>query len=184
MSIKIINHKDISRVIINEPKTYNSLSFKNLTDLIKVMKDRGISSKNAFKLLRGQNIPYTGYEGRMEKRLKDAQKFARDRNEIVNRNYFYPKLDFKKVVREYKNKKLNVPEPVETPVEEPKKPLINFDNIKNIFGKAPIQTPPLPNTPMPMVQTARADVNPNTNLTRSQEALLSPEEKVIASRTT
>ena len=31
------------------------------------MKDRGISSKNAFKLLRGQNIPYTGYEGRMGK---------------------------------------------------------------------------------------------------------------------
>ena len=119
----------------------------------------------------------------MEKRLKDAQKFARDRNEIVNRNYFYPKLDFKKVVREYKNKKLNVPEPVETPVEEPKEPLINFDNIKNIFGEAPIQTPPLPNTPMPRVQTARANINPNTNLTRTETALLSPEEQVIASRT-
>ena len=36
---------------------------------------------------------------------------------------------------------------------------------------------------MPIVQTARANVNPNTNLTRNQEALLSPEEKVIASRT-
>ena len=47
-----------------------------------------------------------------------------------------------------------------------------------------IQTPPLPNTPMPMVQTARANVNPNTNLTATLEALLSPEEKVIASRTT
>ena len=38
MGIKIINHKDISRIIMDEPKTYNSLSFKNLTDLIKVMK--------------------------------------------------------------------------------------------------------------------------------------------------
>ena len=47
---------------------------------------------------------------------------------------------------------------------------------------ADIQTPPLPNMAMPMVQTARANVNPNTNLTRSQEALLSPEEKIIASR--
>ena len=45
-----------------------------------------------------------------------------------------------------------------------------------------IQTPPLPNMAMPVVQTARADVNPNTNLTRTQEALLSPEEKIIASR--
>ena len=38
MGIKIINQKDISRIIMDEPKTYNSLSFKNLTDLIKVMK--------------------------------------------------------------------------------------------------------------------------------------------------
>ena len=47
---------------------------------------------------------------------------------------------------------------------------------------ANIQTPPLGSTPMPIVQTARADVNPNTNLTRTQEALLSPTEKVIAGR--
>ena len=39
MNIKVINfQKDISRVIINEPKTYNSLSTKNLNDLIKVLK--------------------------------------------------------------------------------------------------------------------------------------------------
>ena len=39
MNIKIINHgKDISRVIINDPKTYNSLSTRNLIDLIKVFK--------------------------------------------------------------------------------------------------------------------------------------------------
>ena len=41
------------------------------------------------------------------------------------------------------------------------------------------QAPPLPDMPQPVVQTARA-VDPNTNLTRTQEALLSPEEKVIA----
>ena len=39
MNIKIINqNKDIARVIINEPKTYNSLSYKNLRDLINVLK--------------------------------------------------------------------------------------------------------------------------------------------------
>ena len=46
-----------------------------------------------------------------------------------------------------------------------------------------IKTPPLPGTPMPRVQTAQANINPITNLTRTQEALLSPEEKIIASRT-
>ena len=39
MNIKVINQeKDISRIIINDPKTYNSLSTKNLVDLIKVFK--------------------------------------------------------------------------------------------------------------------------------------------------
>ena len=42
-------------------------------------------------------------------------------------------------------------------------------------------TPPLPNTPMPNVQTT-ALPGTNTNLTRTQEALLSPSERVIASR--
>ena len=46
-----------------------------------------------------------------------------------------------------------------------------------------IQTPPLPGTPMPRVQTAQANINPTTNLTPTQEALLSPEEKIIAGRT-
>ena len=49
---------------------------------------------------------------------------------------------------------------------------------------AQIQTPPLGDTPQPIVQPVQANVNPNTNLTRTQTALLSPEEQVIASRTT
>ena len=39
MNIKIAKQgNDISRVIINDTKTYNSLSTKNLLDLIKVFK--------------------------------------------------------------------------------------------------------------------------------------------------
>jgi len=46
------------------------------------------------------------------------------------------------------------------------------------------QTPPLPNTPMPVQMASNTQqINPQTNLTRNQEALLSPTEKVIASRT-
>ena len=37
MNVKLIKQtKDIVRVILNEPQTYNSLSFKNLNDLIKI----------------------------------------------------------------------------------------------------------------------------------------------------
>jgi len=46
-----------------------------------------------------------------------------------------------------------------------------------------VQTPPLPNTPMPVVRTA-ALPGTNTNLTRTQQALLSPTEQIIASRRT
>ena len=39
MNIKIKNlSSGVSNVIINEPKKYNSLSFQNLTDLIKIFK--------------------------------------------------------------------------------------------------------------------------------------------------
>ena len=37
IKVKILN-KDIASIIINEPKTYNALSFKNLEDLIKTFK--------------------------------------------------------------------------------------------------------------------------------------------------
>ena len=48
-----------------------------------------------------------------------------------------------------------------------------------------IQTPPLPSTPMPAKMASNTlQKNPQTNLTQTEEALLSPTEKVIASRTT
>ena len=38
-NIKIIKiNNEISSIILNEPKTYNSLSFKNLIDLLKALK--------------------------------------------------------------------------------------------------------------------------------------------------
>ena len=46
------------------------------------------------------------------------------------------------------------------------------------------QTPPLGDTPMPVKMASNTlQKDPQTNLTRNEEALLSPTEKVIASRT-
>ncbi len=44
------------------------------------------------------------------------------------------------------------------------------------------ETPPLPNTPMPTIKTAQ-NINPQTGLTQTESALLSPSEQVIARRT-
>ena len=53
MNIKVIKNNDISRVIINDPKTYNSLSFKNLNDLIKVFKKLDKDNKVKVIILEG-----------------------------------------------------------------------------------------------------------------------------------
>ena len=158
-------------------------------DLRKLLNQRGISRKNARSLLKGKNIPYTGYKERMKKRVKEAEKLAKDEGRgRVNRDYFYPRSEFRKIEREYKRKSLNPEAPVNRNI---------IDNVMDLFSERvtpqdetvqtaqvqEIKTPPLPGTPMPRVQTARANINPITNLTRTQEALLSPEEKIIAGRT-
>ena len=54
MNVKVVNlSKDISRVIINEPKTYNSLSTKNLNDLLKVFKKLDNDKKVKVIILEG-----------------------------------------------------------------------------------------------------------------------------------
>ena len=158
-------------------------------ELYQQLRKRGISKKNAFKLLRGQNIPYTGYKERMKKRVRDADKIGRERGEgPVNRDYFYPRREFMNIEREYRFKSLDPDKPVNRGV---------IDRVMDLFSERvtpqgdtvqtaqiqKVQTPPLPGTPMPRVQTAQANINPTTNLTPTQEALLSPEEKIIAGRT-
>jgi hypothetical protein len=53
------------------------------------------------------------------------------------------------------------------------------------WEQAKIKTPPLPQTPQPVVNNAQmaSAKDPITNLTRTEQALLSPSEKIIAGRT-
>ncbi len=54
MNIKVsFYNKDISRVIINDPKTYNSLSTKNLNELIRVFKKLDKNPKVKVIILEG-----------------------------------------------------------------------------------------------------------------------------------
>ena len=138
-------------------------------------------------MLRGFNIPYSGYDGRMKKRVKDAQALSKEIGEgAINRNYFYPKAKFKQIEREYKRMRLLPEEPAPGLIER------GVDRVQDLFSEAPqvqqdtqladIQTPPLPSTPMPNVQMAQAK-DPRTNMTSTESALLSPSEQIIASRT-
>ena len=155
--------------------------------LKRIMKERRISSKNSNKLLRGVNIPYSGYDGRMKKRITDARKLSKELNEgSINRNYFYPRRLFKQIEREYKRKSIKPIEPGPGLIER------GISGAQDLFGSIPqqdttvqqanIQTPPLPNTPMPITPKIATNINPNTNLTQTESALLSPSEQLIRQR--
>ena len=76
MNIKIINqNKDIARVIINETKTYNSLSYKNLKDLINVLKKLDKDKKVKVIILEGAGKGFSA--GHNLKELKDLRKKER-----------------------------------------------------------------------------------------------------------
>ena len=76
MNIKIINqNKDIARVIINEPKTYNSLSYKNLKDLINIFKKLDKDKKIKVIILEGAGKGFSA--GHNLKEVKDLKKKER-----------------------------------------------------------------------------------------------------------
>ncbi len=78
MNIKVVKLKDISRIIINEPKTYNSLSFKNLNDLIKVFKKLDYDRKTKVIILEGAGKGFSaGHNLKEVRNLKSKKKYQR-----------------------------------------------------------------------------------------------------------
>ena len=79
MNIKIASHgNDISRVIINDSKTYNSLSTKNLVDLIKVFKKLDNDKKIKVIILEGAGKGFSAGHNLKEVRgLKRKEKYQK-----------------------------------------------------------------------------------------------------------
>ena len=78
MSINIIKLNDISRVIINDPKTYNSLSFKNLSNLINVFKKLDKDDKTKVIILEGSGKGFSaGHNLRELRGLKKKEKYQK-----------------------------------------------------------------------------------------------------------
>ncbi len=66
-------------------------------------------------------------------------------------------------------------------LEDEQEPII--ENVSDRQSSLIQQTPAAPSIPMPTnIVTNVAQINPQSGLTRTQEALLSPDEKVIASK--
>ena len=99
------------------------------------------------------------------------------------------------IIRKWKNKSLGAPEKektkqqiIEELLEKPQKvSALDMDLDMPTARTAELQTPPLPMTPPPNVSNvgimSSLQKNPQTGLTRTEAALLSPSEQQIA-RTT
>ena len=160
-------------------------------DLRKIMRKRGMGKKEIAKLFRGKFTPFNYSKSLMEKRWKQAKEAYKEENPI--KSYFYPRSELNRVIREYRNKSLKYPEDeggsiLDTikdaiiPPAGAAEPIIDT----NLQSMNRIQTPPLPQTPPPIKQMsgiASLQKNPITGLTRTESALLSPSEQVIARRT-
>jgi len=73
--IKLLN-KDIASIVINEPKTYNALSFKNLADLIRVFKKLDDDKNIKVIIIEGSGKGFSaGHNLKEVNRLKKRTKY-------------------------------------------------------------------------------------------------------------
>ena len=182
----------------------------NNFDIRKKLKEQGLGTKMINNLMNGTFTPINYSDARFKKKVEAVKRLAKEKTKesadyrfIVDSNYLYPKLQLNLLKNSYRFKKLDPKDKLKV-YKEGKNP-----NTEGIFGKflkggpgliqrgknlinkilpsepmSKIQTPPLPDTPMPKKMASNTQqINPQTNLTRTEEALLSPTEKVIAGRT-
>ena len=182
------------------------------TEIRKILTNAGVSRRVAGNLMNGVFTPVNYSKKRFDTKVdtieRELDKLTTEKRQFsLNEDFVYPREELNEVLSDYRGMdlfeeeydpgkfeyKLNKdgrilfdeegnPIPVEKGIIEKGLDIIS-PTIKEGFDfiTDPLNTTSLPNMPMPRVQTAKA-VDPNTNLTRTQEALLSPEEKVIASR--
>ena len=77
IKIKKIN-EEISSIIIDEPKTYNSLSFQNLSDLLKALKKLDTDKKVKVIILEGSGKGFSaGHNLKEVRALKKKRKISK-----------------------------------------------------------------------------------------------------------
>ena len=165
--------------------------------LRKELRTRNVSYSDVRKILSGKFDPLPYSKARFKGKLKELKELNKEWNKehpnnkrSINKKSFFPKRELEKVLRFLKNQRLDEEFKYDTITV----PTIEMNNQSSLMmpdkktaalpANTNIQTPPLAKTPMPVVnQTQMAQKDPITNLTRTETALLSPTEKVIAGRT-
>jgi len=160
--------------------------------LRKEMRERNISWTDIQKILSGKFDPLPFSKPRFEGKLKDRKQLWKDNGFAIPpgwKNEYYPRRKLEKVLRFLRNQRLydefkydkfstpTIPKEDQTSMVVPDK--------KVSLAANNIQTPPLPKTSMPdkRLVASMPQTNLQTGLTRTESALLSPSEQVIARRT-
>ena len=154
------------------------------SDVRKILNKRGISSTEIRHLFRGRFIPFQPSKKRMKDRVDKVQKEYGRGN--VDRKFIWPKRQFDKVIRAWRNKSLKPPPPPieEIEIEDTSRlelPKINVQP-KQVAKLTPDNVPL--NTPGVSAEVVKPQpVNvAQSGLTHTEEALLSNEEKAIKLR--
>jgi hypothetical protein len=179
----------------------------------KILKDAGVSRKIRSNLINGVFTPVNFSKKRFETKVNtiesELNKLAtEDRQFSLNEEFVYPREELKEVIEEYRGKEFFTedydPETYDYKLDKDGRIIFDSEGdpvkkdrtltdrippvIREGFQKlispfeGNITTGSLPNTPMPNPNLfAKAPVN--TNLTRTESALLSPSEQEIAKRT-
>ena len=171
----------------------------------KLKENKSMGSSVVNNLMRGIFTPTNYSDARFKKKIgaverlaKEKTKESKDYRYNVDKNYLYPKLQLNMLKNSYKFKKLDPEGKLDLDFKPEENPNTSglfggptlIQRGKNLINKAlpgtpmsKVQTPPLGETPMPSKQLSQAPkVDPITNLTGTETALLSPTEKVIAGR--
>jgi len=164
--------------------------------LRKELRARGVSWGDVQKILSGKFDPLPYNKTRFKNKLISLKEMDKDKGfdkkRSINKRSFYPQSDLDRVLRFLRNQRLDdvfkydkITVPT-IPVENQTSLMVPDKKIA-LASKADIQTPPLPATPMPdanlMASTPSLNnVDAATGLTRTQSALLSPTEQLIAKK--
>jgi hypothetical protein len=158
------------------------------------MKERNIPRGDIRKILNGTMDPIPFSKKRFKSKIEELEELNREYNKKhktnrrMNHYSFYPKYELKDILRNLKFQRLDE----DFFYDKVTVPTIQMNNQTSLMvpdkktaalpGKTNIQTPPLPDTPMPdqRLVASMPQVNQQTGLTRNQSALLSPTEQLIA----
>jgi len=181
-------------------------------EIRKILKNAGVSRKVRTNLINGVFTPVNFSKKRFETKVNtiesELNKLAtEDRQFSLNEDFVYPREELKEVIEDYRGREFFTEEynPETYDYKLDKDGRIVFDSEgdpvkkdRTLIDKIPpvikegvqklispfegnITTGALPKTPQPIVKTTQ-NINPQTGLTQTESALLSPSEQLIRQR--